>query len=550
MDLPNKNITAPGNNPPVIQPVAQVIVNEGDLIQIQPQVSDPDPGDKLTVSFRGWAPQGYSVDTSDPNHPIWRYQTGYNDAGDYSIAVVAYDGKDTVRNDILISIKNVNRPPQCPSLAGQTVAELDTLEVDFRASDLDPEDNLKLSYAFRWQGQMPAGVTNIAVDTLNNAVNFSFTPDFGARGDYVMEFSVTDASVPVYTVDCPVSLKVEDILLWEKAGDFPNWITQAVATSLAVDPYSSVVYAGFSSFFDPVNNPTPDQGYGVYAYSPLGKIWTDISAGLSETRVLDLQAKTGTTGLVNVFAATADGIYRYDGISWQEASSGIPHKYRRIFSLGLDSQGKIWAGPGSGLEIGSGILSPLYFSNDDAQSWVYSSGITDLIRVYDLASGGNQILASVFRKSGNSFFNAIIQSLDLGATWGDNSFFGHMSSPSRVIAFDSADSQKIYVGVDNQGICRTVDGGSTWLLPILIGTTNSYPRAILPIAYPDYPDTVLVGLTEKGIWRSRDGGSTFAAQNQGLPDGVSIRSIAVDPDNLDRLYVGTEYHGVYRTKIP
>ncbi|MCX5859980.1 MAG: hypothetical protein NT056_08820, partial [Proteobacteria bacterium] len=302
------------------------------------------------------------------------------------------------------------------------------------------------------------------------------------------------------------------------------------------------------SFFDPVSNPIPDQGYGVYAYSPLGNSWVDISTDLSETRVLDLRSKTGTSQ-VYVFAATTAGIYRYDGHSWQEASSGIPHKYRRIFSLGLDSQGKIWTGSGAGLD-GSGVRSPLYSSSDDAQSW-YPSGNTDLIRVYDLASGGDKLLASVFRynKSEFSSYNTIIQSLDGGTSWKDENFFGHMSSPSRVIAFDQTNSLKIYVGVDNKGIFRTVDGGTTWLLPILIGTTNSYPRAILPIAYPDYPGTVLVGLTEKGIWRSRDGGATFTAQNQGLPDGVAIRSIAVDPNNLDRIYVGTEYHGVYRTKI-
>ncbi|MDD5224579.1 MAG: hypothetical protein PHE84_11355 [bacterium] len=551
MELPNKEWKAPGNNAPVIPPIAPVIVNEGDLIEIQPQVSDPDPADILTISFRGWAPQGYSVDVSDPTRPIWRYQTGYSDAGDYSISVVANDGTEsgTVRKDILISVKNVNRAPICPTIASQTVAELAELQLTFRASDPDPEDNFNLSYAFGWQGQMPAGVTNIVVDPLNDNASFSFTPDFDSRGNYVMEFSVTDASVPTYTVNCPIPLKIEDILYWEKAGDLPSWLSQAVVNSLAVDPYSSQVYAGFSSFYDPVSNPVPDQGYGVYAYSPLGNSWADISTGLSELRVLDLRSKTGTSQ-VYMFAATTAGIFRYDGISWHEMSSGIPSKYRRIFSLELDSQEKIWAGPGSGLAIGTGILGPLYFSNDDAQTWVYSNGITDLIRVFDLASGGTHMLASVFRKSGNAYFNAIIQSLDLGVTWEDNSFFGHLSSPSRVITFDPADSQKIYVGVDNQGLYRTVDGGTTWLLPILIGTTNSYPRAILPIADPDYPGTVLVGLTEKGIWRSRDGGATFTAQNQGLPDGAAIRSIAVDPNNLDRIYVGTEYHGVYRTKTP
>jgi hypothetical protein len=550
MDLPDKKseLAPPGNNAPVIQPVAQVIVNEGEQIEIQPQVSDPDPTDSLTIYFRGWAPQGYSVDASDPTHPIWRYLTGHGDAGDYSISVVATDGTEsgTVRKDVLISIKNVNRPPTCPTVADQTVAELAELQFYFRASDPDPEDNLSLSYAFGWQGQMPAGVTNIAVHPLDNIVNFSLIPDFGARGNYVMVLSVTDASIPAYTINCPIPLKVEDILFWEKAGtgagELPSWVSQAVVNSLTVDPYSAKVYAGFSSFFDPVSNPIPDQGYGVYAYSPLGNSWVDISTGLSETRVLDLRSKTGASQ-VYIFAATTAGIYRYDGVSWQEMSSGIPSKYRRIFSLELDSQGKIWAGPGL-------FTGPLYFSNDDAQSWAYSSGITDLIRVFDLASGDNRILASVFRKSGINIYNTIMQSLDSGTTWGDSSFFGHMGPPSRVIAFAPDDSQKIFVGVDNKGIYRTVDGGTTWLLPILIGTTNSYPRAILPIAYPDYPDTVLVGLTEKGIWRSRDGGTTFTAQNQGLPDGVAIRSIAVDPNNLDRIYVGTEYHGVYRTKLP
>lgn len=550
LKLPDKEFTPVKNMPPVIEPVAQVIVNEGEEIVIEPQISDPD-GDILTYSFGGWAPGGYSKDLSIPT---WRYTASYDDAGEYSVWVAAIDEKTkdgkpnqqitTVRKDILIKVNNVNRPPQCPGNPLQTVDELSTLAFTFRASDPDIEDNLRLAYTFKWQGQMPGGVTGFAFNNLDNLVDFSYSPIFGARGSYVMEFSVTDPSVPSYTIACSIPLEVQDVLLWEKAGteagEFPSWVSQAVVNSLVVDPYSSRAYAGLSSFFDPlsVSNPIPDQGYGVYAYSPLADSWEEI-LGLSELRVLDLRLSEKLTQFY-VFAATTAGIYRYDGHSWQEESSGIPHKYRRIFSLGLDSQGKLWAGPGW-------FNGPLYFSSDDSQNW-YPSGITDIQQVYNLAFGGNQMLASVFWKSEDIFYKTIIQSLDLGTTWGEMSFFRSLTS--RVIAFDPADPQKIYVGVENQGIYRTVDGGNTWLLPIQIGNTNSYPRAILPIAYHDYPGTVLVGLTEKGVWRSRDGGSTFTAQNNGLPDSISIRSIAVDPNNLDRLYIGTEYHGVYRTKLP
>lgn len=566
LKLPDKEITPVKNMPPVIDPVAQVIVNEGEEIVIEPQISDPD-GDTMSFNFGGWAPGGYYKDL---NIPAWRYITSYDDAGDYSVWVAAKDEKTkdgetnkwstTVRKDILIKVNNVNRPPQCPLNPLQTVDELSTLAFNFRASDPDTEDNLRLAYTFKWQGQMPGGVTGFALSNLDNynSVDFSYSPIFGARGSYVMEFSVTDQSVPSYTISCSIPLEVQDVLSWEKAGDLPDWAAQAVVTSLAFNSYESVLYAGLSGFFDPLFTPIPDQGYGVYAYSPLGNTWDPKNTGLADLRVLDLRIKPEGT-LVYIFAATTTGIYRYEannGISWQEASAGIPNNHRRIFTLELDSQGKLWAGPGL-------FTGPLYFSGDNSQTWsstcdqnqcnpypAYSTGITDLIRVYDLASGGNLFIASVFRESVSHFFNALLKSIDLGVTWEEiGNPFGHQNS-SRVIAFDPENPQKIYVGLENRGIVRSIDGGITWLEPVLIGTVDSYPRVILPIAYTDYPDTVLVGMTQRGIWRSRDGGATFTAQNNGLPGSISIRSIAVDPNDLRRLYVGTEYNGVYRTKIP
>ena len=88
----------PLNHPPVISGLEKEIrVKEGDLVELEPEVSDPD-GDKVTVSFEGW------INSS-------KYQTTYDDAGEHIVKVIASDGKATTEFEVKIIVEDVNRAP-------------------------------------------------------------------------------------------------------------------------------------------------------------------------------------------------------------------------------------------------------------------------------------------------------------------------------------------------------------------------------------------------------------------------------------------------------
>lgn len=85
----------------------EITLKEGDIVKITPVVSDLDE-DSVVVSI------------SDPvgNDGVW--ETSFTDNGQYTITVTADDGKDVVRENIILTIGDVNMPPQILEVFAQT----------------------------------------------------------------------------------------------------------------------------------------------------------------------------------------------------------------------------------------------------------------------------------------------------------------------------------------------------------------------------------------------------------------------------------------------
>lgn len=85
---------------PEIKNIADVIkVKEGQTVTLAPQVTDLDD-DQVALSIS--APVGDSG--------VW--QTGYTDHGEYTITIIANDGKDKVTKKVTVVVEDVNVPPQ------------------------------------------------------------------------------------------------------------------------------------------------------------------------------------------------------------------------------------------------------------------------------------------------------------------------------------------------------------------------------------------------------------------------------------------------------
>jgi len=86
------------NLPPVIENFGNLTVDEGDIVVLNPRVTDEE-SDKLTLTYSGWM-------TKDT------YQTTYSDAGVHEVNLTVTDGTHTVAQTVTVTVNNINRPPQ------------------------------------------------------------------------------------------------------------------------------------------------------------------------------------------------------------------------------------------------------------------------------------------------------------------------------------------------------------------------------------------------------------------------------------------------------
>lgn len=85
------------NEPPTMENLADVTIEEGDVVTLDPRVTDSD-GDKVTITYSGWMTSSTKT-------------TGYEDAGNYVVTITATDGEYEVSQDIHVTIQDVNRAP-------------------------------------------------------------------------------------------------------------------------------------------------------------------------------------------------------------------------------------------------------------------------------------------------------------------------------------------------------------------------------------------------------------------------------------------------------
>ncbi len=124
------------NNPPLIQVDDLIEVSEGEMVELDPIVTDPD-GDDVELTVSGW------MDSLT-------YQTGYNDAGEYIVTLTASDGKSETTKDVVVIVKNTNRPPvlQLDNVEGGMIEAVEGDAIMIEASAEDPDnDEVLITYS-------------------------------------------------------------------------------------------------------------------------------------------------------------------------------------------------------------------------------------------------------------------------------------------------------------------------------------------------------------------------------------------------------------------
>ncbi len=146
-------------------------VQENDLVTISPEVLDPD-NDQVSYSY------------SPPLDEHGRWQTGYNDAGRYTLKITAFDGVHETTKEIMLVVENKNQPPYLTEKK-ITVKELQHLDLKQFAADPDHDP---LEYVF--------------TDPFDKAGLWA--PNYDDQGTFVAKFSVRDGDFTV-----PVRMEVE-----------------------------------------------------------------------------------------------------------------------------------------------------------------------------------------------------------------------------------------------------------------------------------------------------------------------------------------------------
>ncbi|MBT3814819.1 hypothetical protein HOE37_03535 [Candidatus Woesearchaeota archaeon] len=86
------------NELPEVTGLVDLVVKEGEIVEVKPVVSDLD-NDDLTITI------------SEPVGSDGVWETGYTDHGEYVVVITINDGKDTVTKKVAVTVEDVNMPP-------------------------------------------------------------------------------------------------------------------------------------------------------------------------------------------------------------------------------------------------------------------------------------------------------------------------------------------------------------------------------------------------------------------------------------------------------
>ncbi|MBI2145497.1 hypothetical protein HYU18_04205 [Candidatus Woesearchaeota archaeon] len=157
------------NEPPALE-AAELTVKEGDLAKLTPKASDPDDF-ALTYSY------------PEPFDAEGKWQTTFEDAGEYAPEVTVSDGELTDKKQFRIIVANVNRQPTIESSIKDEleIKEGDSLKLDAAATDPDSDE---LSFAWHLDGE-----------EVSSESAYTYTPGFADSGIHSITFTATDGEL-------------------------------------------------------------------------------------------------------------------------------------------------------------------------------------------------------------------------------------------------------------------------------------------------------------------------------------------------------------------
>lgn len=210
-------VEPPVNQPPVLDPIADKIIDEGQTITLQAVGSDPD-GDVLTYTS-GVLPDGA---TFDQNNQIFSWTPTYDQAGTYTLGFTVSDPSGLSSSaDVSIIVNNVNRSPVLSSSPVTAAEEGVPYTYQVTAEDEDQDDSLSF--------ELIKGPNGMAIDLTSGLI--TWTPaeihvglheitvqaSDGNGGTDTQTYSLSvaatvDRTPPKVTLACPTLVQTSGVL--------------------------------------------------------------------------------------------------------------------------------------------------------------------------------------------------------------------------------------------------------------------------------------------------------------------------------------------------
>ena len=222
-----------------------------------------------------------------------------------------------------------------------------------------------------------------------------------------------------------------------------------------------------------------------------------------------------------LFAGTATGV-------WVSKNSG--EDWARIDSTTMPvNVNSLEVDPLSSTTIYAGTTWRPYKSTDGGKNWrLIKSGMIDDSDVFAItvnAKDKNHLIASAC--------SGIYESLNGGEQWKKIQGIPSTSRRTRAIVQHPSKPGTVYAGT-TQGFWMSNTGGKTWML-----TTQRNLEINSIAVHPDEPDRVYIATNNYGVMISTDGGKNFAQSNESFTSRFTY-SVTADATQPNRLYAMTQ----------
>ena len=208
------------NLPPVLEPIGNRFIEEGQTLSFTAIASDPDlPPNTLNFSFDSGAPIGASI---DPTSGVFTWTpTEAQGPSSSQVTIRVSDGDLSDSETITINVTEVNMPPVLDPIGNRTVDEGQTLSFTATASDPDSPPN---SLSFSLDAAAPAGAS---IDPNTGVFTWTPTEDQGP-GSFQVTVRASDGDLSDF----------ETITIDVAEHDAPTEfdLSQTNRASLVVDP--------------------------------------------------------------------------------------------------------------------------------------------------------------------------------------------------------------------------------------------------------------------------------------------------------------------------